>query len=77
MDLIWQSKDYLQNESNISTTHVDLHIKNRGGRFLLNVSQHGTCWVPEWIEPGKGKRNKKSKTTLACSCLFETRVYDK
>jgi hypothetical protein len=81
-DLIWKSKDYLgEKEGNdVSATSANLSpnwkVENWGSRFCVKVTQSGTCWVTEWIEQGKGKSNKKSKTTLFCTRLFENRAYD-
>lgn len=80
-DLIWKSKNYLGGEGNnvsvMTTNHSpNFNVENRGSRFLVKVSQSGTCWVAECIEQGKGESKKKSKTTLSCTRLFENLVYD-
>ena len=80
-DLIWKSKDYLGNESNgpltSTTLGPDLQVEYWGTHFVIKVTECGMCWVPEWIEQGKGKSSEKLKTTLACTWLFENHVYDK
>jgi hypothetical protein len=81
-DLIWKSKNYLgEEEANdlpATSTNVSPNwkVENRGSRFCVTVTRSGTCWVSEWIEHGKGRSFKKSKTTLSCNRLFENKAYD-
>jgi hypothetical protein len=48
-----------------------------GSHFLIKVTQSGKCLAHEWLDKGKGKSSKKSKTTTACSLLFDSHVYDR
>jgi hypothetical protein len=80
--LIWKSKNYLGEEegNNLPPTSTNVSpiwkVENSGSQFFVTVTQSGMCWVTEWIEHGKGRSFKKSKTTLSCNRLFENKAYN-
>jgi hypothetical protein len=61
---------------NLIPDATTLSASTGGSHFLIKVTQSGKCLAHEWLDKGKGKSSKKSKTTTACSLLFDTHVYD-
>jgi hypothetical protein len=60
----------------VTTTSPSQKVPPGGSRFLIKVSQNGGSCVPEWIDHGKRKSKKMSKTGTACTLLFDNHVYD-
>jgi hypothetical protein len=48
-----------------------------GCHLFIKVTQSGKCFAHEWFDKGKGKICKKSKTTTACSRIFDSHLYDR
>jgi hypothetical protein len=61
----------------VTTTSLSQKVQPGGSRFLIKVSQNGGSCAPEWIDHGKQKSKKMSKTGTACTLLFDNHVYDR
>jgi hypothetical protein len=77
-DLIANSPDYSDPVMHrfVTNTSPSQKVQPGGSRFVIKVSQSGRSCVPEWIDHGKQKSKKLSKTGTACTLLFGNHVYD-